>query len=55
MQFENVRSIKVPLNADCRDGYGHFHNSKWKLQNMVNRKNGEIGNILLKHVFTSLC
>jgi hypothetical protein len=25
MQFENVRSIKVPLNADCRDGYGHFH------------------------------
>ena len=25
MQFEKVRSIKVPLNADCRGGYKHFH------------------------------
>ena len=25
MQFEKVRSIKVPLNADCRGGYRHFY------------------------------
>ena len=24
MQFEKVRSIKVPLNADCKGGYKHF-------------------------------
>ena len=46
MQFEKVRSIKVPLNADCRGGYKHFHKgSRLKKKNI-----GFQNNLILRKI-----